>query len=79
MSVGGEGEPVAKIHGNRAGLLALREQVDRALEADEGLASQAAYRETDERRFDLFVQRVHRREQMGEPREPERPDYSMFA
>ena len=79
MGVGGEGEPVAKIHGNRAGLLALREQVDRALEADEGLASSAPYRETDERRYDLFVQRADRRAQMGEPKEPERPDRSMFA
>ena len=79
VGVGGEGEPVAKITGNRAGLLALREQLDRALVADEGLASQAAYRETDERRFDLFVQRADRHPQMGEHREPERPDRSMFA
>ena len=79
VGVGGEGEPVAKITGNRAGLLALREQLDRALVADEGLASQAAYRKTDERRFDLFVQRADRREQMGEPCEPERPDRSMFT
>ena len=79
VGVGGEGDPVAKITGNRAGLLTLREQLDRALAADEGLASSGAYREADERRFDLFVQRAHRREQMGEPREPERPDRSMFA
>jgi hypothetical protein len=39
VGVGGEGDPVAKIHGNRAGLLALRGQLDRALAADEGLAS----------------------------------------
>ena len=45
VGVGGEGEPVAKITGNRAGLLALREQLDLALVADEGLTSQAAYRE----------------------------------
>ena len=70
---------MAKITANRAGLLALREQVDRALKADEGLASSAIYRETDERRFELFVQRAGRREQMGEAREPERPDYSMFT
>ena len=80
VGVGGEGDrPVARIIANRAGLLALRAQVDRALEADEGLASSAPYRETDERRFDLFVQRADRRRQMGEPKEPERPDYSMFA
>jgi hypothetical protein len=79
VGVGGEAEPVAKIRGNRACLLALRDQVDAALQAEEGLASQVTYRETDERRFDLFVQRADRRSQMGEPREPERPDYSMFA
>jgi len=53
--------------------------VDAALRADEGLASSGIYRETDEGRFDLFVQRADRRLQMGKPREPERPDYSMFA
>ena len=79
VGIGGEGDPVAKIHGNRAGLLRLREQVDRALAADEGMASSAGYRETDERRFELFVQRADRRTQMGEPPEPEPPDYSMFA
>ncbi len=79
VGVGGEGDPVAKVYGNRAGLLALREQLDRALAAEEGLASQAAYRETDERRLDLFVQGAHKRGQMGEPREPERPDRSVFA
>jgi hypothetical protein len=79
VGVGGEGDPVAKVYGNRAGLLALREQLDRALAAEEGLASQAAYREADERRLDLFVRRAHRRSQMGEPREPERPDRSVFA
>ncbi len=60
VGVGGEGEPLAKIRGNRAGLLRLREQVDAALRADEGMASAADYRETDERRFDLFVQRAAR-------------------
>ena len=79
VGVGGEGDPVAKIHGNRAGLLKLREQIDTALEAEEGMAVRAPYRETDERRYELFVQRAHRRSQMGEPREPERPDRSMFA
>ena len=76
VGVGGEAEPVAKILGNRAGLLALREQLDRALAADEGMASSAYYRETDERRVELFVQRADRRKQMGEPREPDRPDHS---
>jgi hypothetical protein len=80
VGVGGEGDPLAKVTANRAGLLLrLREQVDAALAAEEGVASSAPYRETDERRFDLFVQRADRRSQMGEPREPERPDYSMFA
>ncbi len=79
VSVGGEADPLVKIRGNRAELLRLREQVDRALAADEGMASSRGYRETDERRFDLYVQRADRRSQMGEPREPERPDYSVFA
>ena len=79
VGVGGEGDPTAKVTGNRAGLLALREQIDRALEADEGVAIEVPYRETDERRFDLWVMRAHSREQMGEPRKPERPDYSMFT
>jgi hypothetical protein len=76
VGVGGEAEPVAKIIANRAGLLALAGQIRSALEVDEGLASSAAYRETDERRVELFVQRADRRRQTGEPREPERPDYS---
>jgi hypothetical protein len=79
VGVGGEGEPVAKVHGNWAGLLALRDQLNAALEADEGMTVTAPYRETDERRFDLFVQRADRRKQMGEPRGPEQPDRSMFA
>ncbi len=79
VGVGGEGEPLAKIHGNRAVLVALREQIDAALSADEGMAVDAAYRETDERRFDLWVMRATNRKQMGEAREPERPDRSMFA
>jgi hypothetical protein len=76
VGVGGEAEPVAKITGNRAGLLALAEQIQSALEAEEGMAVRAPYRETDERRLDLFVQGADRRSRMGEPREPERPDYS---
>jgi hypothetical protein len=79
VGVGGEAEPVAKITGNRAGLLALADQIQSALEAEEGMAVRTPYRETDERRLDLFVQRADRRLQMGEPREPEPPDYSMFA
>ena len=79
MGVGGEADPLAKVVANRAGLLQLRGQVDAALEAEEGMASSATYRETHERRYELFVQRADRREQMGEPREPERPDRSMFT
>lgn len=75
VGVGGEAEPVAKITGNWAGLLALAEQIRSALAADEGIASSATYRETDERRVELFVQRADRRRQMGEPRKPERLDY----
>ena len=78
VGVGGEAEPVAKITGNRAGLLALKEQVERAPRAEQGMAVETTYRETDVRRFDLFVQRADRRRQMGEPREPERPDYSQM-
>ena len=79
VGVGGEGDPVAKITANRTGLLKLRDQVEAALDADEGMASSAAYRETDERRFELFVQRADRRSQMSEPKEPKRPDRSMFT
>ena len=79
VGVGGEGEPVAEIRANRAGLLVLREQIDRALQAGKGLAVDAPYLEADERRFDLWVMRATRREEMGEPREPDRPDYSRFA
>ncbi len=79
VGAGGEAEPVAKITGNQAGLLALKEQVEHALRAEEGMAVETTYRETDERRFDLFVQRADRRRQMGEPREPEKPDRSMFT
>ena len=67
VGVGGEGDPLAKITANRAGLLALREQVDYALAADEDLASSAPYRETDGRRFDLFVQRADRRVRWESP------------
>ena len=84
VGVGGEGDrAVARICGNRAGLLALREQVDRALEIDEGMASERThYLEVDGREFDLWVMRATSPQQMGEPREPERPDRpdrSMFT
>lgn len=59
--------------------LRLREQIDRALQAEEGMAVEVPYRETDERRFYLVVMLAMRREQMGEPKEPERPDYSAFT
>ena len=70
---------MARITANTAGLLELRGQIDRALAAKEGMAAEGRYRETDERPFDLWVMRAASRKQMGEPREPERPDRSMFA
>ena len=80
VGVGGEGDrPVARITANRAGLLALKEQIDRALAAEDATAAEGRFRETDERPYDLWVMRAASRKQMGEPREPERPDYSMFA
>lgn len=81
VGVGGEGDrPDASIVGNRAGLLMLREQIDRALDLEDGIASAFyGHREVDGRRFDLTVHRATRPEQMGEAREPAPPDYSMFA
>ncbi len=80
VAVGGEGDrPVAKIYANKAGLLALREQIDGALAAEEGMAAEGRYRETDEAEYDLWVMRATSRKQMGGPREPERPDYYMFT
>ena len=43
------------------------------------MASSGTYRETDEAEYDLWVMRAANRKQMGEPREPERPDRSMFT
>jgi hypothetical protein len=80
VGVGGEGDPLAEITGNRAGLLALRELVDRALAAKDGLAVLGyGYREVDGRRFDLSVLRATKPDEMGEARKPDPPDYSMFA
>ena len=80
VGVGGEGDrPVARLYANRAGLLALRGQIDGALAAEEGAALEGCYRETDEAGYDLWVMRAASRKQMGEPREPEMPDYSMFT
>jgi hypothetical protein len=80
VGVGGEGDrPVARITANRAGLLELRGQIDRAVAAEEGTATEGRYRETDEVVYDLWVMRATSRKQMGEPKEPERPDRSMFA
>ena len=80
VGVGGEGDhPVAGITANRAGRLALKEQIDRTLAAEEGEAAQGRYRETDEAEYDLWVVRATSRKQMGAPKEPERPDRSMFA
>jgi hypothetical protein len=67
------------VTGNRSGLLQLRDQVDAAPRADEGMASPAGYRETDERRYELFVRRADKRPQMGEARGPDPPDYSMLT
>jgi hypothetical protein len=53
VGVGGEGDrPVAKITANKAGLLALRGQIDGALAAEEGEAAEGRYRETDEAGYD---------------------------
>ena len=80
VGVGGEGDrPVARLYANRAGLLALREHIDGALAAEEGTAAERRYRETDEVEYDLWVMRATNRKQMGEPREPERPDRAMFT
>ena len=80
VGVGGEGDrPVARLYANRAGLLALREQIDRALAAEEGMASEGRYRETDEAEYDLWVMRAKSRKQMDEAREHEKPDRSMFT
>ena len=70
---------MARLYANRAGLLRLRGQIDWALAAEEGTALEGRYRETDETGYDLWVMRATCRKQMGEPREPERPDYSMFT
>ena len=80
VGIGGEGDrPVARLYANRAGLLKLREQVERALSADGGMAVEERYRETDEAEHELVVFRAPNREAMGEAREPERPDRSMFT
>ncbi len=80
VGVGGEGDrPVARLYANRAGLLALRGQIDRALAAEEGMAAEGRYRETDESEYDLWVMRATSRRQMGEARGPERPDRTMFT
>ena len=71
----------AEIVGNRAGLLRLREQIDHALETEDGPASMHwnCYREIDGRVYGLMVFRATRPEQMGEAREPDPPDYSMLT
>ena len=70
---------MARLYANMAGLLARRAQIDRALAAGEGTATEGRYRETDEAGYDLWVMRATGRKQMGEAREPERPDWSMFT
>jgi hypothetical protein len=80
VGVGGEGDrPEARLYANRAGLPTLRGHIDRALAAEEGTAAEEAYRETDEAEYEPVVYRAPNRKQMGEPKEPERPDRSMFA
>ena len=53
--------------------------MDRALAAEEGTALEVRFREADEAEYDLWVMRATNRKQMGEPREPERPDRAMFT
>ena len=80
VGVGGEGDrPLARLYANRAGLLKLRGHIDRALAAEEGMAAEGVYRETDEAEYELVVYPAPNRKQMGEPREPERLDRSMFT
>ena len=43
------------------------------------MAAEGRYRETDEAAYDLWVMRATSRKQMGGPREPEKPDRSMFT
>ena len=81
LGVGGEGaRPVARIYGNAAAIRRLIKDLERALAAEEGMAVESThYRETDEAAFDLIVRRATSRKQMGEPRKPDRPDYSAFT
>ncbi len=57
---------MAQLYANRAGLLKLRKQIDRALAAEEGMASEDVYRETDEAEYELVVFRATSRRQMAE-------------
>ena len=41
------------------------------------MAVEVAHREADARRFDLWVMRACLRAQVGQPKVPEKPDYSM--
>lgn len=77
----GGANPGASIVGNRTGLLRLRDHIEAALDAEEGLASMhwSGYREIDGQVFDLMVYRAPKPEQMGEPREPDPPDYSRLT
>jgi hypothetical protein len=43
------------------------------------MAAEGRYREIDEAEYELVVFRAPNRKQMGEPREPERPDRSIFS
>lgn len=72
------GSADAQIVGNRAGLLKLREQIDRALELEDGVASMHwnGYREVDGLVFGLMVLRATRPRELEEARKPDPPDYS---
>jgi hypothetical protein len=81
IGVGGEADrPDARIYGNETVIRRLIAALQRAPEADEGIAVMSTlYYEMDGRAFDQVLMRCTDPRQMGEPREPEGPDWSMFA
>jgi hypothetical protein len=58
--------PAATITGNRAGLLALWDLVNAALEGDRGNANRV-FRESDGADYQLTVRLARSREEMGDP------------